>query len=299
MYPTLFCWVVSRTSEPLGQQRRAASEVLGAVLMTALVVVTMSVAGATLVPQFSDGSDGPPLVDCETTYEDGALQVTHAGGHSVDASALSLVLRNDSAPTTRVPFTVDDGNGRFEVDDTARFGPLADRTTVRLVRDDVIVCETIVYPTTPTASPTPIPVPTPTETATTTPASTPTATATHTTSPTPTPTATATPTPTPEPNQQPVPRFTATRGKGTNATLDASDSFDPDGSILAYRWDIGDDGSIDHYGQTVSDVKVPPGKAVTLIVTDNDGAAATKTKKVPKNDGQGQSGNPPGRGNNR
>jgi FlaG/FlaF family flagellin (archaellin) len=60
---------------------RAVSEVLGGILMTALVVVAMTVAASAVVPQFGEDADtGRPLVDCETSYEEGLLQVTHAGG---------------------------------------------------------------------------------------------------------------------------------------------------------------------------------------------------------------------------
>jgi hypothetical protein len=277
MCPSPLCPVVTRISGAPAQRQRGASEVLGALLMTALVVVTMAVAGVALAPQFSDGSGGTPLVDCEFTYEDGALQVTHGGGHAADASELAVVLRDGSGASTRVPFVVDegDGDGRFEVDETARFGPLAGRTEVLVVTDNVIVCEAIVYPTTPTATPGSTPSARPTPTGTATPTASPTAT------PTSTPTATPTPTPT-SGNQRPAAEFTTDRkGRSSNVDLDGSPSTDPDGSIVSYRWDVGNDGSIDHTGETVENADVPQGALVRLVVTDDDGATDTRIRYVP------------------
>jgi len=269
MCPSLLCPAVTRISGALKQRQRGASEVLGALLMTALVVVTMTVAGVALAPQFSDGPGGTPLVDCEMTYEDGALQVTHGGGHGADASDLAVVLRDGSGASTRVPFVVDegDGDGRFEVDETARFGPLTGRTEVLVVTDNVIVCEAIVYPTTPTATPGATPTPT----------AAPTPTATPTASPTATPTLTPT-----SGNQPPTAEFTTSRkGRSSNVDLDGFPSTDPDGSIVSYRWDVGNDGTIDHTGGMVENADVPQGALVRLVVTDDDGATDTRIRYVP------------------
>jgi len=273
MCPSLFDCDVTRPSEPPDRRQRGASEVLGALLMTALVVVTMTVAGVALAPQFSDGAGGTPLVDCEFTYEDGALQVTHGGGHGADASELAVVLRDGSGASTRVPFVVDEGDddGRFEVDETARFGPLGGRTEVLVVTDNVIVCEAIVYPTTPTPTPGSTPSATPTPTGTATPTAPPTA----------TPTATPTPSPTPG-NQPPTAEFTTDRkGRSSNVDLDGSPSTDPDGSVVSYRWDVGNDGTIDDTGETVENADVPQGALVRLVVTDDDGATDTRIRYVP------------------
>lgn len=178
-------------SEARCRDQRGASELLGGILMTAVVVLTMSVAGMAVTTGITDQSGETPLVDCETSYEGGALMVTHAGGQGADASELAVVLQEGTDPSTRLPFVVDegDGDGRFEVDESARLGPLADRTEVLVVTDGVIVCEAVVYPTMPTATVTLTTGPTPTATSTPTPTQTPAATVT----PTPTPTATVSP----------------------------------------------------------------------------------------------------------
>lgn len=87
------------------------------------------------------------------------------------------------------------------------------------------------------------------------------------------------PTPTPT-NQPPVAQYTYARQNQNKADLDASGSYDPDGSIVTYEWDIGNDGSIDYTGQTVNNANVGEGVAVTLIVTDNDGATGSVTQTV-------------------
>ncbi|WP_276260488.1 PKD domain-containing protein [Haloglomus litoreum] len=255
--------------------QRGASELLGGILMTAVVVLTMSVAGMAITTGITDQSGETPLVDCEPNFEDGELLVTHGGGHSVDASELGVVLRDGTGSSTRLPFVVDegDGDGRFEVDETARLGPLTDRTEVLVVTNGVIICEAIVYPTTPT------PTPTPTRTATPTPTPTPTRIATPTGTPTPTPTTTPTTTPR---NQRPTADFTTDRrGKSSNVDLDGSPSTDSDGTIVTYRWDVGNDGSIDYTGKTVNKANVPRGALVRLVVTDDDGAADTRIEYVP------------------
>lgn len=201
MWRTALGWYMDRTAESPERRQRGASEVQGAILMTALVVLTMSVAGVTLTDRMAGQSETPPLLDCEMTYEGGELLVTHAGGERVDTTSLALVLRNESGSSGRMPLVVDGGDddGRFEVDETARSSALDARTEVLLVENRVIVCERIVYPT--TATPTPGGTPTPTGNPPPTQTASPTATATTTATPTPTgttaaPTTAATPTPT-------------------------------------------------------------------------------------------------------
>ena len=85
-------------------------------------------------------------------------------------------------------------------------------------------------------------------------------------------------------NSAPVAQFTTSK-KNLTVTVDASSSYDPDGEIVAYLWDLGD-------GTTSTDVKVkhkyakPGTYTVTLTITDDgvrplDGitAASVKVKK--------------------
>jgi len=87
-------------------------------------------------------------------------------------------------------------------------------------------------------------------------------------------------------NRAPVPSFTYSPymiPTHQTATFNASDSYDPDGTIVEYRWDFGD-GTI-AVGQVVQHVytsaqgsgwKAP----VVLTVTDDDGASNSKTIRV-------------------
>jgi chitinase len=79
---------------------------------------------------------------------------------------------------------------------------------------------------------------TPTPTPTTTPAPTPTATPRPTATPTPTPTATPTPLPTPVPNQSPIVEAgpNQTVAAAAKVTLNGSQSYDPEGQAITYRW---------------------------------------------------------------
>ena len=84
------------------------------------------------------------------------------------------------------------------------------------------------------------------------------------------------------PNQDPTASFTAvpTAGDGPlPVTFDATASDDPDGTIVSYDWDYGDQtaGS----GQTPSHTYSGPGSyTVILTVTDNRGGTATATTTV-------------------
>jgi outer membrane protein assembly factor BamB len=77
-------------------------------------------------------------------------------------------------------------------------------------------------------------------------------------------------------NQPPVADFSwdpPTPGPGQIVTFDASDSYDPDGSITLYEWDWNNDGVFDEssINPVTTHVWVNPGSyLVTLQVTDND-----------------------------
>lgn len=86
----------------------------------------------------------------------------------------------------------------------------------------------------------------------------------------------------PPPNQAPTATFTLSPPSGIvplAVTLDASASFDPDGSIVEYAWDLG--GGVALSGASTGHVFTDPGVyPVTLTVTDDDGAQALLTQTV-------------------
>lgn len=95
---------------------------------------------------------------------------------------------------------------------------------------------------------------------------------------TPSPTVTATPVPG---NEPPVANFTISRrGNSQNVDVDASPSYDPDGTIVSYEWDVGADGTIDATGQTAQ-LNAPSGTDIKLIVTDDNGATDSTIKQAP------------------
>jgi len=64
-------------------------------------------------------------------------------------------------------------------------------------------------------------------------------------------------------------------------TLDASGATDPDGSVASYEWDLDGDGRYEATGRTVDHAFGEPGDyAVTLRVTDGDGATDEVTRTV-------------------
>ncbi len=94
--------------------------------------------------------------------------------------------------------------------------------------------------------------------------------------------------PPPAENQPPVAAFTYDCTE-LSCTFDASGSYDPDGTIVSYDWDFGDnkDGS----GEEVSHTYGSAGTYnVELTVTDNDGAIGTSSKTVTVSDDSGDPG---------
>jgi PKD repeat protein len=84
--------------------------------------------------------------------------------------------------------------------------------------------------------------------------------------------------PPPPPNVAPMAAF-AVNCDGLSCGLDAGASTDLDGSIVEYRWDLGDDTT--GTGLTAAHTYAQPvSYTVTLTVTDDDGAVATATEPV-------------------
>ena len=86
----------------------------------------------------------------------------------------------------------------------------------------------------------------------------------------------------PEENQPPVARLATsdTVGSGQLAVVfDARDSYDPDGTILTYAWDLGD--GVTSTDSLLLHVYTTPGqRTVTLTVTDSAGATSEATASV-------------------
>jgi len=97
--------------------------------------------------------------------------------------------------------------------------------------------------------------------------------------------------------QPPVASFTytpLTPGIGQVVTFDASSSFDPDGLIIHYIWDLDGDGNDDASGPTAHASYNSAGVAnVRLTVIDNDGLSATVTQPIVISPSWGPTGAPP------
>jgi PKD repeat protein len=84
-------------------------------------------------------------------------------------------------------------------------------------------------------------------------------------------------------NIDPVASFTYTNPDNTlGVTVDASASYDPDGSIASYSWNFGDGATAT--GVTASHTYATPGTWwITLTVTDNGGAVKSTSQEVTVN----------------
>jgi PKD repeat protein len=84
--------------------------------------------------------------------------------------------------------------------------------------------------------------------------------------------------------QPPVAQFTfspAAPVVGQSVSFDATSSYDPDGIIVSYRWDLDGDGTDDAFTPTVNATYNSSGVAmVRLTVIDNDGLSSTSTQPV-------------------
>ncbi|HEX6970986.1 MAG TPA: PKD domain-containing protein [Limnochordia bacterium] len=68
---------------------------------------------------------------------------------------------------------------------------------------------------------------------------------------------------------------------GERVTFDAGDSFDPDGTITRYEWDLDGDGQFESEGRRVFRSYGRPGLyEVTLSVIDDDGRRASRTETL-------------------
>ncbi|HAF70174.1 MAG: PKD domain containing protein [Acetothermia bacterium 64_32] len=85
-------------------------------------------------------------------------------------------------------------------------------------------------------------------------------------------------------NRPPVARFTfsPTRPQlGQPVTFDATASYDPDGTITAYNWDLDGDGVFDHFGPVVTGTYYAVGTyTVTLQVVDDLGEAGEASQAL-------------------
>jgi hypothetical protein len=94
-------------------------------------------------------------------------------------------------------------------------------------------------------------------------------------------------------NETPVARaggpYALNPGLGGSITLDGSGSFDPDGNVMAWGWDLNQDGYGDLWGKTATLTRAvlnslgwAPGESrdILLAVTDDMGATATATTRL-------------------
>ncbi len=81
---------------------------------------------------------------------------------------------------------------------------------------------------------------------------------------------------------------------GDPVTFNASSSFDPDGTIVSYNWDLNGDGTADASGSTGQVTYSSAGTVlVTLTVTDNGGLSSSTSQEIVVSQAVGPSGAPP------
>lgn len=131
-------------------RRRGQSESIGVVFMTAVVVISVTLAGGLLFLGTNAGTgDDQVLLDFDSKTTAGTLVLVHSGGDAVDASDLQVILEGPSGTES---FTVDAGNitgGDATLDPGERiersYGLTGDRLTLTVVYDESqVVVEDII-----------------------------------------------------------------------------------------------------------------------------------------------------------
>lgn len=95
--------------------QRGQSEVVGVLLLTAVIVVVVGLVGAFVLSGVD--TESAPSAEVEIDVDATTVQLTHAGGDDLVASDVTVVFgRNGSGETTLANFTETkgDGDGRFE-----------------------------------------------------------------------------------------------------------------------------------------------------------------------------------------
>ena len=224
-----------------GPNRRAQSEVIGIILLTAVVVILAMLVGGTILE--SGDTQGDPSANLEVTIDDVNVTIGHHGGATLPAGEVTVQLRS----TTTQQYSIDsfhaqqgnDGNP-FEPGDLLTHEHNAGNTVRVLVIHDRT--NTVLYDRA---------FDVPSSTGENQP-------------------------PNADFTSSPSPALL-----GNSITFDASSSTDSDGSVETYEWDLDDDGTTDATGVSAVHSYEEPGEySVTLEVTDNDGATDQMTQTV-------------------
>jgi flagellin-like protein len=139
---------VGGTSRPAESSDRCQSEVVGVVLLTAIVVILVSTAGFFLLTQFTDEDEQPRVnVGSEVTNGtggNGTIVLNHQGGDDLDPQAIRVVLQGSDAGEFVLGqnFTERSGNNvsfsrgdSWELADGTLEAPLAGRFTLLVVHE--------------------------------------------------------------------------------------------------------------------------------------------------------------------
>jgi flagellin-like protein len=120
---------------------RAQSEVVGVVLLTAVVVVLVSVVGAGVITNFSSQAEaGTVSADAGVNITADNVTITHRGGDILADSVVEVIVRNGSAErryelSTDTIARTGDGDGRFDPGERAVFAHSLRGTVSVLVVD--------------------------------------------------------------------------------------------------------------------------------------------------------------------
>ena len=108
----------------MSEPERSQSELVGIVLLTAVIVTLASVVGVFLLGSFQSESEDDPNVLIQSEINETYLTVAHNGGDSFSAPDVEVILRNSDEIRVRLPdgqFVAGSDTSVFEPGDVWRY----------------------------------------------------------------------------------------------------------------------------------------------------------------------------------
>ena len=129
---------------------RGQSDLIGVILLTAVVVILVSVVGAFLFSSFQSETDSEPRVSIITETNSSVILVKHNGGATFNSETIEVILRSQTEIRTRLSddwSTATADSSRFEAGDVWRYtSPYSDEQVRILIFDQE--SNTLLYSTT-------------------------------------------------------------------------------------------------------------------------------------------------------
>lgn len=120
---------------------RAQSETLGVILLTAVVVILVTIIGGTMLFNYgTQATRSAPTAQCSIDATNGNVTIIHTGGDALDGSTVAVVLSNESGQS-RIQYRTLTNRATFRTGDTVRLTGVGSPTDVTVVAGKYVICE--------------------------------------------------------------------------------------------------------------------------------------------------------------